>query len=158
VRAVAVDLDGRLWLGTTAGLARVSDAGIEVAAAAQGLPSAFVHDLEVDVGGRLWVATARGLAASSGELTFGAVETVAAEPLHVVDSLPDGRVLAASDVGLWVVQPSGSAIRYTTDHGLPSSRIRDLYVAPGAGPDVQAQAWIATDAGLVELLAPPEPG
>ncbi len=157
VRAVAVDLDGRPWLATSAGLARVTDGGFDVAGVADGLPSASIRDLEVDVDGRLWVATDRGLAVRSGELAFEASEALPAELLSVVDSLPDGRVLAASEVSLWVVQRSGSAIRYTTDHGLPSARIHDLYVAPAVPPDVTAQAWIATDAGLVELVAPPEP-
>ena len=131
VRAVVVDAQDRPWFATAAGVVWFDGAGFQRLGGANGLPSDEVRDLEIDAQGRIWAATDAGLARSVGDVAFEAVP-VADDPggpepaLHVVDSLPDGRVLAGSrepgpGAGLYVVQASDQVAHYTTAEGRPTT-------------------------------------
>src|SRR5438105_2053966 len=66
VLAVLQDHAGALWVGTTAGLARLSGPEIETFGLAQGLPSWVVTALEEGGDGTLFAGTDAGLARFDG--------------------------------------------------------------------------------------------
>jgi len=62
VGTVAEDGDGRLWVGTRNGLARIDGDDVAAFGTTDGLPHATVHSLYEDESGAMWVATMGGLA------------------------------------------------------------------------------------------------
>lgn len=165
--AVVVDVQDRPCIATAAGVARFDGVDFTVLTTDHGLPASPVYDLELDGRGRVWAATAAGLARNVGDFAFE-MAPVTDDPqspqpaLHVVDSLPDGRILAGCDdagpgAGLYVLQPSGSAAHYTTAQGLPGAQVSDVYVAPPPEPGAAAEAWITTSGGLSLFVGEPEP-
>jgi len=150
VRAVVLDAGNRPVVAAGAGVAAFGGVVFE----SLGVPPGDeARDLEIDAAGTLWVATDEGLASWDGAQWHTAPGTGRSR-MTVVDSLPDGRVLAGSEEdGLYVVQASGATARYGRADGLPGDRVNDLYVTPGPEPE----AWVATDGGLTRFVAEPEP-
>jgi ligand-binding sensor domain-containing protein len=67
VRAITLDAQGRLWVGTNSGLALVEGPKVRVFTAASGnLPADFITGLAPGPRGELWVATPAGLARFDG--------------------------------------------------------------------------------------------
>ncbi len=129
VRAVVVDEADRPWFATSAGVALFNGVDFVVYGTADGLAHDSVSDLENDPSGALWAATDAGLSRFDGA-RFSAIEGVGATSVRVVDSLPDGRVLAGTNVGLFVVSVGGVVAHYTREHGLPGDEVRDIHVVP----------------------------
>jgi diguanylate cyclase (GGDEF)-like protein/PAS domain S-box-containing protein len=139
--------DGSLWIGTGAGLARLSDGRVTTIPSVQ-LPDKTITALAEDSAGQLWVATAGGLAMIKNGVIG---HRVAAEgfPSHVVQSLAagsDGSIWMGTDgEGLFQYR-SGHIRRYGKSTGLPSLRISALY------EDRNGTIWIGTpDAGFGRL-------
>jgi diguanylate cyclase (GGDEF)-like protein/PAS domain S-box-containing protein len=140
--------DGSLWIGTGAGLARLSGNTVSIIPPSQ-LPNKNITALTEDSSGQLWVATPAGLAT----IRDGVVSRpTAAEglPTDVVQSLAagrDGSVWMATDGAGLYQYLSGHVRRYDTTSGLPSLRISAVY------EDRKGSLWIGTpDAGFGRLL------
>jgi ligand-binding sensor domain-containing protein len=62
IMALAVGEDGRLWIGTDAGLAVLAGDSVRVQTAEDGLPDDAIRDIAVDAHGAVWLATPAGAA------------------------------------------------------------------------------------------------
>lgn len=139
--------DGSLWVGTIAGLARLSSDRVSVIPAAQ-LPNKTITALTEDSSGRLWVATAGGLATIKDGLISR--PTAAGDfPSQVVQTLAaarDGSVWMGTDGGGLFQYRAGRISQFGASAGLPSLRISAIYA------DRNGSIWIGTpDAGFGRL-------
>lgn len=143
VTAVAAGPEGRVWIGTSGGLARYEGAGVSVWRRENGLPSDSVTALALDTAETLWIGTASGLAC----LTNGRVIPAAGR------KAPVGRVNAlvvAPDQSVWVGTDQGLArwrgsdwVWMTAEDGLPSRLVKRLKVL------ASGTLLVGTDGGLV---------
>ncbi len=102
VHAIAEDLQGQLWVGTGAGIARF-DGERFIPVRSPGLPKHRVDAVQLDDRGRLWFG-------STGSGVFG-FDGTAWTSLDVRDGLPDDRVFS-------VEADAGGALRIGTRKGL----------------------------------------
>jgi ligand-binding sensor domain-containing protein len=61
ILSLAIDRDGRVWVGTDAGLAIITADGIERYATADGLASNSIRDIVLNDNGEGWLATPSGI-------------------------------------------------------------------------------------------------
>ena len=112
VNCLLQDRDGFLWIGTESGLYRYDGSRFWQFGQNEGLPNGFVRALALDRDGRLWVGTRDGMAIRTGPRTFAAV-TYQQQSLKfpynsALAAAPDGRIYAATQFGLLVIQsPDG---------------------------------------------------
>lgn len=148
---VCEDQDGRLWVATSAGLARVDGAGARWFTAADGLPDGWVRALAADPRGGLWIGTHQGGAAylpSSG-----------AELFTSRSGLGDGHAVAltALEAGRWLVATEAVGL-YELGNGRPrlvpgSDRPPFQSLQRNLARDGQGRWWLGTDAGLYRAPA-----
>ncbi len=166
IQALGEDASGRLWIGTTNGLASYDGHAFKSYVARLERPNALatgsVEALLVDAAGRLWVATQGGHLARYRPQTddFERI-TIAAPVPEEIWALAEHRGnvwLGTYGAGLVELDAAGQVrSRFGTQAGLPSANIVDLYPAHG-------KLWIATferqlvrfdpDAGRADVLAP----
>lgn len=142
---------GVIWAGgENSGVVRFApDGQQQTFGIAQGLPSGYVNVLVEDDTGRLWVGTTRGLAwIEAGVVRVPeAGRGPAGGAVLSLQLLPDGRVLAGTDRGLFVGGPSGGFAPLSTR--LPLDQINRLLLDP------QGDLWIgSTSHGLLRMTAP----
>ncbi len=154
------DRDGFLWIGGRHGVVRYD--GYEyhpVLAFSPGQPSATplsnITDFFQDSQGRIWVGSRDGLFLYNEKKGYlspfehDGQQTTAGlhDDIHRILEAPDGRLLIATLVGLYIFSPE----TFTTEHIgqgavsqglLKDQRIRDFAFAP------DGRLWIGTDGGL----------
>lgn len=159
--------DGSYWLATAAGLCKFAPPGA-IGAEAQRPPEvvrfpgdrnrSIPNRLLEDRSGTLWCGTADGLYRidRDGESPF-----VRAVDLGMPSELWDDPIVTSlaedGQGGLWVGAGSGlyhrtgdgSVERFTTAHGLPDNRMRDIALA------ADGTLWLATREGVVRLRLDP---
>ena len=145
IRALFVDPDGVLWIGTNRGLGRFDGAQLSAYTTADGLVHDSVRSLHGDHRGALWIGTEAGLSRMS-EGRF--------ESFTSADGLSHDRILALEEDHrgqLWI-GTFGGLDRWTDagffsapTAGLASPIVRALQV------DVSGTLWIGTDGGLSRL-------
>lgn len=107
---------GRLWALTNAGVAWSADGQQwQAVGEREGLPSGHVYDVAVAADGKAWVGTANGLAQiDPDEGKVKAVAIPGPDPrrrqVNAVHIDANGRLLAGTTDGLWVVAPSPAAV------------------------------------------------
>ncbi|HEX6383942.1 MAG TPA: two-component regulator propeller domain-containing protein [Anaerolineae bacterium] len=113
VTALASAGNGDLWLGTTAGLARIPAEVVSVFAFEQierfgivdGLPGERILALAIGPDDRVWLGTDTGLAVLAGD----SIETIT-----TAEGLADNQIRSiaiATDGAVWVATPSGVSVR-----------------------------------------------
>jgi signal transduction histidine kinase/ligand-binding sensor domain-containing protein len=112
----------------------------------QGLPQGTIYCVYQTKDRYLWLGTKTGLVRFDG-VQFTVIRNVgdvALENVWVRQLKEDeeGAVWIATDADGLIRWKDGSAMRYTTNDGLPSNNIRCLYT------DRQHNVWIGTDRGL----------
>ncbi|GAB2612509.1 two-component regulator propeller domain-containing protein [Lysobacter erysipheiresistens] len=169
ISALQLDADGRLWVATPRGLARLdgSDAPPRVWTAGSGLSGALasnrVHALMLDRSGLLWIGTwLNGLSLHVPQSeAFGSIRVYESRSpglelaVYSLEPMPDGSLLLAPAAGLGMVRfdpgaPPGEGVwaRYRSDPDdpstLPDARISAIHRAP------DGTVWIGTRNGLAQ--------
>ncbi len=167
VSALQLDPQGRLWIATPQGLARLDDADAppRVWTAGSGLPGGLasnrVYALMLDRSGLLWIGTwlnGLNLHVPQSE-AFGYIRVYESQSpgveiaVHALEPMPDGSLLLASAANLGVIRFDPEA---PADEGMPASspfERRD----PAARSDARVSAilrgpdgtvWLGTHDGL----------
>lgn len=133
VRCFAEDATGRLWVGTTDGLARLSDGVLEALPDALAWRGARVRAITVDGAGRLWVGTYG--------LGLGLLRDDRVVHIDRRHGLPDNVVSAVLDDGrgsLWL----------TGNRGIFRVAIHDLLAVADGSRQSVVPAVFGTDHGL----------
>ena len=146
VTALQESRDGSIWIGTGAGLARLTD-GVITKVPFE-LPGVAITALAEDKSGQLWVATDNGLATIDGDRVNRRTEQ---------DGFPSQVVLsleAGGDGSMWIGSEGGGLVRhyagrmrvYGTAQGLPSLAVSAVH------EDRNGTIWIGTpDRGFGRL-------
>ena len=148
IRALLVDQHRNLWLGTAAGLDRLSaDGQIRHYTAADGLPADFVISLYQDARQRIWVGTGVGVAI----LEQDRFTTI---PIHQQEGAEYVFGFYGEPNGMWMA----------TDRGLVHYRLADGHlsvVGRAAGlpvdklfqvvPDRQGAFWLTSNRGMFRI-------
>jgi hypothetical protein len=165
-QAIAIDLGGRVWVGTTAGLATYNGATWEIYGTDDGLASENVTALAVDSAGVLWIGTDAGLLKWTGEQgpALAAVDGLTGAPVTAlaVDRL-NGFLWLGTESGL--ARYDGRAWQtFRSQDGLPDERVTALAIGtkgtlwvgmPGVVARLDGEQWTsyAWDEPLVTALA-----
>jgi ligand-binding sensor domain-containing protein len=142
IQAIALDGDGRLWVGTNAGLL----GGSPLEPPAGPLAGADVRVLAT-VGGALWVGTGRGLLERDGAVVAGLEHDGITALCH---DPAQARAWVGTDAGLVRLEQAGGAwrvtARLTAADGLAADRVSALALGEtnGDGP----RLWVGTTSGL----------
>ncbi|MGA8025723.1 MAG: two-component regulator propeller domain-containing protein [Bryobacteraceae bacterium] len=144
IRALLVDGDGSLWIGTNGGgLTRLRHGKFTTFTTPNGLSNDAIHSLYEDAKGALWIGTDGGglNRMQGGQFTEYGVK----------NGLPDNAVFSisgATDGSLWVGTHAGLAHMrddsftvYTSRDGLPNDDVRCTYL------DRRGNLWIGTNGG-----------
>jgi signal transduction histidine kinase/ligand-binding sensor domain-containing protein/FixJ family two-component response regulator len=104
VETIAQDRDGFLWLGTQNGLFRFDGRGFVEYGRREGLTHTAVQAIHQDAQGGIWVGTLAGLFRLEGRraLPVDISPGTQVGGTQSIASLPDGRVLVATDRGLMI--------------------------------------------------------
>jgi len=151
VFAITEGPDGRLWVGTSHGLARVAGDRVVVVSSESGLPPVPVLDLAIDASGQLLAATEDGA-------FVGDPEGAGMRSVHpALAGKPISRLLVDAGGSLWMGTIDEGAYRLSerglehvgVEDGLPNSRILALF------EDRERNIWIGTNGGLTRLSEAP---
>jgi hypothetical protein len=144
VRALAVDREGRLWIGYYSLGLDVWDWGdLETfdddvwthVDAANGLPSGFVESFHVAQDGKVWVVTLGGLSVHDTSAdSWITIEGLPGTQVRAVDSDGWGNIWVATDDGVAMLYPNGTvAATHGISDGLAHPAISELVVDRGSG-------------------------
>ncbi|MBN1301936.1 MAG: T9SS type A sorting domain-containing protein [Melioribacteraceae bacterium] len=148
VRSLWADNEGKLWVGTAAGVVLIHDNSWTVYNTTNSdLPHNWIYAFAQDSEGTMWIGTAGGLAKFDGAnwLVFDQTSS----------SLPDNTVLSIavdSDNSKWVGTMFGGLAKLTNsgwtvfnqnNSGLPANRVNAIAIDQGGS------AWIGTTGGGV---------
>lgn len=146
VTAIAEDLEGRLWLGTSGGVGFLRNGKFtdfrDKFALATG--SYTVWTIHQDRAGAIWFGTSAGLVKMSGDKfeIFTTAHGLPNNDIKVILEDKKGRLWLATYGGLSLWQ-NGTFKNFTTRDGLSSDRVRSLY------EDADGILWLGTyDGGL----------
>lgn len=154
VRCFAEDAAGRLWMGTTDGLARFADGAFEALPAALAWRGARVRAISIDDAGRMWVGTyglGLGLVRDDRLLHFDRRHGLADDVVSAVLDDGSGHLWLSGNRGIFrlaiaelLAIADGSQrglvpAAFGTDHGLPTVE---------AAGGFQPSAWRARDGRL----------
>lgn len=138
VRELHEDRDGNLWVGTQAGLTRITEAGVTTARARTGVSAENVTRLAATGDGAVWVQTPDGLArfTSQGRVLFTHSDAGPLTSLSALHAGPTGV--------LWVGQLDGTLLRYA-DRRLQVVRwpagMRPTSIV-GIASDARGRVWV----------------
>ena len=139
------DLEGNIWIGSDAGLFRISDTRFTVLNAKQGLPSDLVNSVLSSRSGKVWVGTDAGLAFLDGSASTHATSAPPVSPVlseQVTTLYEDAQNL------LWVGTVSGAVQAFRQEPfsavGEPSrfSPVSQINAICGVPPD---DVWVGTN-------------
>lgn len=146
VRALAVGPDGRIWVGTQAGVAVYDGTAWQRFTGADDPGAVPVNDLLVQRDGAVWAATDAGLSRYDGARwrTTTAASLLAGLPADRVTALaeaPGNQIWAGTDAGLVLTDGRRWQVVTTAD-GLNSNAVTALANAP------DGTLWAGTEVGL----------
>lgn len=159
VATVLEDDEGYLWIGTEGGgLVSARDGRFRTYTTGDGLASNVIKSLFQRQDGSLWVGTKSGWSWRPGGGVNGGRAFTSAQPgklgfdrlpaIYAMEEDAAGRLwLGTHGEGLLMVD-GGRVTRFTTEHGLPSNKVRALH------QDRRGNFWLAADGGLARLDYP----
>jgi ligand-binding sensor domain-containing protein len=146
VQAVVAETEARIWVASTAGVARIENGNPTLfnrASTEQGIPDDDARALDVSAEGQLFVGTAGGLGimtmvngAPSWEAVLQSTDGLLNDDILAVAAGSGGEVFIGTADGLFHRAADGTFTGYDTGAGLPANR-------------VDALAWRATDGALL---------
>jgi len=149
VTALALDVDGRVWIGTRRGLTIYGDDGVTSLRAAQSsLPDDRITALLSDTAGRMWVGTEAGVSVWEDGTWITHEAADMGLPVATVRALAeglDGRMWVGTRTGAAIWDGSDWQVLSPREAGLTSDAVLALAV------DDRGRAWIGTDRGLAVL-------
>ena len=146
VRAIAVDVQGRAWIGTRRGLMLIDDDGVHAPPPLPGLPQGLVTALAW-VDDALWIGSVEGASVLHGD---GRVERI---PLEAAGGDPrtvfgfqrlEGALWISTDRGLYRWR-GGELARVGLEQGLPVDAVFHLLQGP------TGDAWISSNRGVLRV-------
>ena len=147
VTTFAEDPEGRMWIGTLAGISRIVNGKAEIfPPGAGGLPATLISAITIDTRGAVWVGSHHGLHRfRPGPAELFTVEHGLADNFIVsVVEARDGAIWAATREGLSRLA-NGRFKTYTAKDGLPAGGITALYQDEGG------TLWIGGEAALARF-------
>lgn len=142
--------DGRLWIGSIAGLLSFDPASgrvVEIVGHAQGLPNDLVGSILQDDDGHLWLSTGRGLVdydpATAAMRIFDAMDGLPSEDVHFAHyAAPDGTLYFGGHKGLLTFHPKLVDLHRSFHCPVVLTEVRlfdrPLEIGPGSGLDRSA--------------------
>ncbi len=155
VNAMVEDTQGRLWVGTTRGLALIEGDRVSALGPGSGLDMGLVLSLQLLDAERVLVGTDRGLFIGTRDGGFERFsERMPQDQINrlLLDARGDLWVGTASHGLLRVSAPLGPSSpieRIDVQDGLPNSRVSAL------AQDSEGSVWVGTNGGLFRLRLPP---
>ena len=147
VRALLVDHDGGLWIGSAEGLFHSRDGSLRHYGLEEGLPGQVVHALYRDASGVLWIGTNAGMASLGADGKLQSWSAQAGFPAsYVFDFLGDGNgdLWIATDHGL--LRKRGLDLLVFDHHkGLPRDKVFRII------DDGQGNLWLPSNQGVFRL-------
>lgn len=146
IRALLIEPEGTLWIGTHRGLARMVGERIDVFTVEDGLPSESIISLYRDRDGRLWVATALGIARWDGR-HFAAVALpadFAVQRIYGFSEDAKGRLHVAHDRGI-ARSDGGQWQLLSARQGLPLGAVFAVLF------DAQGDLWLSSNRGVLRI-------
>jgi ligand-binding sensor domain-containing protein len=147
VRALLLDRQGRLWIGTQAGLWVYDGGAWRTFDVDNGLPDMRVNSLMEDEAGQIWVGTWSGAARWDGG-GWSIVTTVDGLLEDMVNVIMEDRE-GCLWFGSYVAPRGGISVRcgdswqhFTTEHGLPHNNVTSIL------EDTEGRVWVGT--GLLD--------
>ncbi|GAB2505916.1 ligand-binding sensor domain-containing diguanylate cyclase [Lysobacter humi (ex Lee et al. 2017)] len=147
VNSLARDRRGRVWVGSSQGLARIE--GDRAVAVGTGLPKGSAMSLLFLPDGRLVVGTERGPYVGDDDRFVSLHADMSRDAVIQIVRDPDGTLWFGT-VGAGLARLQGGTLeRLDVGQGLPNSRVLTLR------RDREGSLWIGTNGGLVRLRAAP---
>ncbi len=149
VHALALDAQGRVWVGTRDGLTIFQgDQRTFLKAADSGLPHDHITALQLDASGHMWVGTPAGVTVVEDGTWVTHTPTAMGLPRSPVLALaagPDGRMWVGTRTGAATYDGSAWRALSPPEAGLTSQTVLALTV------DRRGRVWMGTDRGLAVL-------
>ncbi len=159
VRALAVDRQGALWIGTLGGgVVRLAAGRFTAFGSAQGLSDERVRVISVDRNGRLWAGSNQGLSVfedgrfvaarakpSTGAGAGPAATDALAVPVRAIHQTRDGALWIGTRARGLLCWKDGAVATYTTRDGLPSDVVLALH------EDAEGRLWVGTTRGVARF-------
>lgn len=149
IRALVVDREGALWIGTIAGLAVLEAGEQNVRRLAPGPAGDFINTLREDADGRIWIGTTRGLdrVVDRSRVEAGAALPADARSVFgITADSEDDALWVSSDRGLMRLHPhSGRLDLIGLPQGLPMEKV--FY----ALQDGQGHLWLSSNRGAARI-------
>lgn len=155
VNALAEETGGRLWVGTTRGLAWIEGDQVQAVGAEHGVRAGPVLSLQLLAEGRVLVGTDSGVLIGSAEHGFAPLSRhLPADQITrlLLDARGDLWIGTTGHGLLRMSAPLGESApieRLDVEDGLPNSRVSALT------QDREGSLWVGTNGGLFRLRLPP---
>lgn len=148
VGPLAMDGQGRLWVGTLRGLMCLDGANVRTWSRGEELPSVAITALEFAADGTLWIGSLDGLATLGGT-NFGRVSLGGdPRPVSVGDlaRTADGSMWVGTDRGLYRYR-DGTWDFHGVEQGLPAAAVSAVW------PESESSVTLVTEGGLLARVA-----
>lgn len=133
LRCSFTDREGVVWFGGDRGASRFDRRGPETRVVGGDANGDVVRSIS-RAAGLLWIGTNRGLAAGETAASLASVASLDGKTVYDVEATPDGRLVVATQQGLFSAAPVRA--------GIPSFTLVDANVASG---DLRARAVAVSD-------------
>ena len=146
IRSLAVDSNDQLWIGTSAGLARLNKGELTVFTKEEGLPHNYIHAIQATKNGALWIGTSAGAARyRNGEFEiFGQSEGLQGKSIGAIHESADGVIWFGTERGLTSFNGT-STQHYGTREGFAGKKVFDIDSSP------DGTIWFGTDSRICRL-------
>jgi len=148
IRALFMDSDGSVWIGSYGGLSRWKDGRFEFIEEISSYRHGVIFSISEDVYGNLWVGSTVGLfrIRNRAALNMTAVDGLAGNDTRDLAMDRDGRLWVASyRKGLTRIEPDGTAVRFGREEGLYNLDLLSIAI------DESNQVYVGTTDGVLRL-------